>query len=286
MRTVWTVILHVLPKRLLTALAGAFLHHPASRRSIPWFVRRYQVDLADAERPLDTYETLAALFVRRLRPGARPVAPDGVVSPVDGTVGAFGEIDENVLFQVKGSSYTLDALLANREEARWFRAGRYVTLYLSPRDYHRIHMPVDGRITGWRHIPGNLYPVNSHGVRHIRGVFTRNERVVTHVMSAHGRMCLVKVGATLVGSVRTPYLPQLGHPWSRRRRSVVSGQADVRLQRGDEIGWFDFGSTVVLLFEPGVIGPWYVEAGQRVKMGEPIAGWRSGENAFAAGIQS
>jgi phosphatidylserine decarboxylase len=266
-RRVW---LHLLPKYAWTAVAGRIARHRWSRHIIPWYIRHFDVDLSDAECGPDAYPSLLDLFCRRLQAGARPLE-DGVVSPVDGSVSELGCIERGRLLQAKGSTYSLAALLADEAAAEPFLGGHYITLYLSPRDYHRIHMPLGGTIVAWRYVPGTLFPVNRAGVRHIRGLFTRNERLITWVESPYGRFAVVKVGAAGVGSIRTSYGPGEAAPRARLKRGPLSGEVHWRVRKGDEIGYFAFGSTVILLFEPGIIDAFCVRQGDAVRMGQRIA---------------
>ncbi|WP_290587175.1 archaetidylserine decarboxylase [Alicyclobacillus sp.] len=265
----WT--LGALPKRTLTACVGRVSRKRWSRHLIPLYMRCYRIDRSDLDRPPQAFDSLLEFFCRSLRAGARPVDPEGVASPVDGTVSCLGRIREGSLLQAKGCWYSLAALLGDAEDALEFQGGDYITLYLSPRDYHRVHMPITGVIRRWRYIPGRLYPVNPMGVASIPGLFTRNERLVTWVDSEQGTLAVVKVGATIVGSIRTEYGPGYRRPMRRRRLPVEEGLVEVPLERGREMGRFELGSTVILVFEPGMIESFCVRPGQRVRMGERLA---------------
>ncbi|GGJ08105.1 phosphatidylserine decarboxylase proenzyme [Alicyclobacillus cellulosilyticus] len=265
----------LLPERLITRVVGAFARSRLSRVAIPWFVRHFGIDLEELDRPLSEFTSLLDLFIRRLRQGVRPIHPEGVISPVDGTVRALGRIEGERLLQVKGVHYSLARLLGSREDAALFADGHYITLYLSPRDYHRIHVPLDGVMVGWRYIPGRLFPVNAWGMHHVQGLFTKNERMVTFVRTVAGRMAVVKVGATIVGSIRTDYAPNLERAW-RRGLPMMEGRGDGRLlRRGMELGRFEFGSTVILVFEAGMLESFVVAPGEAVRMGQLIATLRS-----------
>jgi phosphatidylserine decarboxylase len=263
--------LRLLPKCTLTAVVGWAARQSWSKHLIPWYIRRYQIDDSEAELVPSEYPSLVDFFARRLREGARTVAKTGVVSPVDGTVSACGAIRSGTLLQAKGCEYTLEALLGGSDWAEIYQNGDYMTIYLSPRDYHRIHAPLPGTITRWRYIPGSLFPVNPAGVRYVPGLFTKNERLITQVESPFGRYAVVKVGATIVGSIRTAYGPEYQRPHRRRRQSVASGAVEIPVDRGEEIGRFEFGSTVVLLFEPGMIRNICVQRGETVQMGQRVA---------------
>jgi phosphatidylserine decarboxylase len=272
MKQVWNrTMLRLLPKRTLTTWVGRFAHHRVSRYAIPWYVRHYHIDTHEAQLPLEAYGSLVDFFSRKLHPNARTVTSKGISSPVDGTVSEFGTIENGKLLQAKGSAYTLSALLGDADLARTYEGGDYITLYLSPRDYHRIHMPSDGTLIRWTYIPGTLYPVNPIGVKSVAGLFTKNERVVTHVASDIGRYAVIKVGATIVGSIRTEYGPSYQSPHKRANAALQHGTMSIAKRRGEELGWFEFGSTVILVFEKGVIQSFQVTMGQWVTMGTQLA---------------
>jgi len=262
--------LYLLPKRTLTAAVAAFARSSLSRFIIPWYIRHYDIDTSDADLPVDAYGSLLGFFCRSLKAGSRPVETSSIVSPVDGVVSEMGRIQEGRLLQAKGCTYSLQALLGDDGLAMKFLNGSYLTLYLSPRDYHRIHMPVDGDIVRWKYIPGNLYPVNQSGVHSIPGLFTKNERLVTQIKMVSEEMALVKVGATIVGSIRTIYGPVFTSTWSRRRRFPEVGITQQAIQKGSEIGRFEFGSTVILLFQPGMSKTFSVQHGERIRAGQAL----------------
>ena len=270
-RSLNKLVLYWLPKRALTALVGRAARLRTSKFVIPWFVNFYRIDLSEAELDLVCYHSLVDFFSRKLKQGARPVSDDGVVAPVDGTVSELGAICNGTLLQAKGSEYTVASLLGSVDAAKRYLGGDYITLYLSPRDYHRIHMPVSGTIVNWRYIPGKLFPVNSSGVRYVPGLFTKNERLITEVDWEAGRIAVVKVGATIVGSVRTPYGPDFSGALSRARKTPCEGKAALRLDKGLEMGHFELGSTVILLFEPNSVESFCVKTGDTVRMGQKIA---------------
>jgi phosphatidylserine decarboxylase len=220
------------------------------------FARAVGADLSALDRPVSDFERFDDFFTRPLRDGARPIAGgDGVVvSPVDGVVSEAGVAEGGRLIQCKGRDYTVAGLLADTVEARAFEGGHYATVYLSPRDYHRIHSPVDGKVTGYRHIPGAFFPVNPMSVRNVAGLFSINERLVTYLESDVGRVAVVAVAATGVGHITASYDREVRthrggaagrHGWAQRYASPRP------LPRGAELGMFHLGSTVILLFEPG-----------------------------------
>lgn len=259
-----------LPRRRLSRWArrAVDIH---SAMAVRRFAAAYGIDLSDAERPLEAYRSIHDLFVRKLRPGARPVdpAPEALVSPVDGRVSQRGACD-GPLPQAKGRAYTVDALLAGAEPAETYRAGSFVTVYLAPRDYHRIHAPLEGRVDRWTHVPGDLFPVNEASVTHVDQLFARNERLITHLDTERfGRVAVVKVGATIVGRVRASYAPEIttNVPTVREVRSEAIRPAKDVL-RGEEIGVFEMGSTVIVLTERPV--RWTVEPGDAVRLGQRL----------------
>ena len=250
------------------------------------FANALGIDVDEAELPLSEYETLNKFFVRRLRPGVRtwPTDQSVVASPVDGIVGQIGLIGDGQLLQAKGRSYTVAQLLDDEAQARQYSSGAYVTIYLSPRHYHRIHTPVQGEVRNARHVPGALLPVNAAAVMHVDAVFTRNERLITYVDSLAGRVAIVAIGAYNVGRISAAFDPswsgEEGVDWVTNRKVLepetrhYSPAKVVRI--GDEIMAFHLGSTVVLLFETDSIDLYSVLApGAEVKVGQPIATSRS-----------
>jgi len=220
-------------------------------------VKAYGVDLGEAAEPdPDRYPSFNAFFTRALAPGARPVA-DGtgeVACPVDGVVSQAGVARGGRVFQAKGRSFTVDELLGGvAERAEPFRGGAFATLYLSPRDYHRIHMPVDGRLVETVHVPGRLFSVDSRTTRAVPRLFARNERVAALFDTAVGPLAVVMVGALLVSAVETVWAGQVTPPRGRRVRRLPPPPAGVELARGEELGRFNMGSTVILLFPPGIV---------------------------------
>src|SRR5262245_3807261 len=179
-----------------------------SQLAVRRFAARYGAAVEDAERPLEEYESVLAFFTRRLKPGIRPLDPDprALICPVDGAYLVGGPVGEGRLYQAKGRTFTLKALLADEHAEETFKHGSYFTLYLSPKDYHRIHSPVSGVITGSTYVPGELFPVNAAAVAHVDELFAKNERLITHVETEmFGRVEVVKVGATCVGHIRVAY---------------------------------------------------------------------------------
>lgn len=239
--------------RLALSLAGV-RWRPLKALLIGVFRRWFRVDLGQAAEPNPAaYPSFNAFFTRSLRPGARPLAgnEETVVCPVDGTVNRAGVAAGGTLVQAKGRTYTLDELLASPERAAPFSGGAYACLYLSPRDYHRIHMPLAGRLVETVHVPGRLYAVNPSTARALPNLFARNERVVAVFETAAGRMALVLVGALLVAGIETVWDGLVTPPTRRQVRAWPPPPGGVELDRGAEMGRFNMGSTVIALFEPG-----------------------------------
>ena len=247
---------YLLPKQALTTLAGKF----ASARLgglttsvIRWFVGRYNVNMAEAANTdIASYTSFNDFFTRALKPGARPLAQADLICPVDGAISQFGPIAKDQVFQAKGHTYSTTALVGgDAAAAARFDNGHFATLYLSPRDYHRIHMPCAGELTRMVHVPGDLFSVNPTTARGVPGLFARNERVVCFFESAHGPFVLVLVGATIVGSMATVWHGQVNPPRTGVLRQWDYAKGQVSLQRGEEMGRFLLGSTVVMLFPQG-----------------------------------
>jgi phosphatidylserine decarboxylase len=270
-------LMRLVPKASLSRLVGAATRLPAPSRlhqaAAQVFSRAYDVDLHEAERPLSDYPTFGDFFTRRLREGARPVAAGEtvVVSPVDGAVSEVGTTAGGRLVQAKGMSYTLAALLADPERAEAFAGGAFATLYLAPRDYHRIHAPLGGQITGYAYVPGAFWPVNPASVRNVPNLFAANERLITFLETPLGQVAVVKVGATCVGRIRAAYdevVTHRGEPGRQKRYATP-----IQVKKGDELGAFEMGSTVILCFQPGRV---HLDAsltpGAKVRMGQVIGG--------------
>jgi len=247
---------YLLPKQALTRFAGlvASAHGGAiTTRLIRWFVGRYKVNMAEAADPdIRNYSSFNEFFTRPLKVDARPLAKADLVCPVDGSISQFGPIRRDQIFQAKGHHYSTTALLGGDAAlAARFEDGFFATLYLSPRDYHRIHMPCAGRVTRMVYVPGALFSVNTTTARGVPGLFARNERVVCLFESARGPFVLVLVGATIVGSMATVWHGVVNPPRSGRVREWDYRDKPVELEQGQEMGRFLLGSTVVLLFPKG-----------------------------------
>ena len=249
---------YLLPKRLLTVFAGKVanwrggaLTHAIIRK----FVAHYGVDMAEAAQPgIESYASFNEFFTRALRNGARPIAAAPLVCPVDAAISQFGPIEHDQIFQAKGHSYSTRALVGGDQVlAHRFNHGHFATLYLAPRDYHRIHMPCEGRLTRMIHVPGDLFSVNPLTARHVPNLFARNERVVCVFETAFGPFVNVLVGATIVGSVATVWHGVVNPPRTREIREWSYDGQNIVLAKGAEMGRFLLGSTVVMLFPQNVV---------------------------------
>lgn len=239
--------------RWLSRVMGAFSHSRLSRLLIPAFIKIYHIPAAEAEKHSGQYLTLNEFFSRRLKPGMRPVAAgaNDVASPVDAMITAMGEIHSGTIMNVKGQDYGLEELLNHSPHLELYKKGFFFVLYLSPTDYHRIHAPITGRKIESDHIRGRAYPVNEFGMRHMKGVLSRNERLITYIAGENGEAAVVKVGAMNVSSIR--YTNEQAGEW----------------QIGEDLAYFEFGSTVVLLLESGTFTPRPgLTSETKVKMGE------------------
>jgi phosphatidylserine decarboxylase len=268
---------YLLPQQALTRFVGRLAGAEggaATTAVIRWFVARYGVDMAEAADPdIGHYRTFNEFFTRLLKPGARPLAAAAWICPVDGAISQFGAIDGDRLLQAKGHRYTATALVGGDEKlARRFDGGHFATLYLSPRDYHRIHMPAEGRLARMIHVPGSLFSVNPTTARGVPGLFARNERVVCLFEGAGGPFVMVLVGATIVGSMATVWHGVVNPPRPGRIREWRYDEPPVVLRRGEEMGRFLLGSTVVMLFPPGPLrfNPRWAP-GAAIRLGEPVA---------------
>ena len=258
--------------RLVGYLAQADVPKWLLQAVIARYVSIYNVDLADMRDPLDSFTSFDEFFGRLLKPGARPIDPRDhiVVSPVDGTVLNVGRVSDGQIDQVKGKSYSLSELLGSEADAAPFAEGYYTTIYLSPRDYHRIHSPVDGKITRYHYIPGRLFPVNRLGVGNIERLFAVNERLTSYVEGSLGEFAVVKVGATNVGMISVSY-HDIRTNTGRRTTYDEKLKRKVAIGRGEELGRFHLGSTVVLISSRPDVKPLpHVSPEQTVRMGEAL----------------
>jgi phosphatidylserine decarboxylase len=272
-------LLRLLPKNTLSRAVGAACRanapRPVVRAVIRAFARKYGVDASEAERPIEEYPTFTEFFTRRLKPGSRPIASGDLlpVSPVDGTVGELGEIVDSRLYQAKDKHYTLAELIGGPEaenDARQFAGGAFCTIYLAPYNYHRIHAPLGGEITGYVNMPGQLWPVNPVGIRNVAKLFCVNERLTTFLRTPRGACGVVAVGATNVGRIRAVYDDVVTNARRTRKPERKLYPVPLPVQKGGELAIFEMGSTVVLLFAAGVKLSRRLLPGMRIRLGEPV----------------
>ncbi|MDO9366592.1 MAG: archaetidylserine decarboxylase [Methylotenera sp.] len=271
---------YMLPKQAITALAGKLAHLQSGNVTtavIRWFVKRYNVNMAEAANPdITSYKSFNEFFTRPLKVGARPLAEAAFICPVDGAISQFGNIEADQIFQAKGHAYSTAALVGgDKNLASKFENGHFACLYLSPKDYHRIHMPCDGTLKSMTYVPGALFSVNPTTAQGVPGLFARNERVVCEFTSAttHGNFVMVLVGATIVGSMATVWHTAkngiINPPRTRNTRVWKYADQNISLKQGDEMGRFLLGSTVVMLFEKDALqfnANW--QPARAVKLGE------------------
>ena len=274
---------YLFPKQALTHFAGWVASKErgwVTTEIIRRFVAKYQVNMGEAlDSDIASYKSFNDFFTRALKPGARPLAESDLICPVDGAISQFGAIEKDQIFQAKGHHYSTTAVVGGDTAlAAQFESGSFATLYLSPKDYHRIHMPCDGRLTRMIYVPGDLFSVNPVTARGVPGLFARNERTVCVFESPRGPFVLILVGATIVGSMATvwhgvvnpPRLPAV-REWRYPHASNASHEA-IELKKGDEMGRFLLGSTVVMLFPKAALGfnpVW--EPGRVIRLGEAMA---------------
>ena len=250
---------YFIPKKALTQFAGRVAGAQGGAYTtslIRWFVAKYGVNMAEAANPdIASYSSFNEFFTRPLREGARPLAATAFVSPVDGAISQLGDIDDHQIFQAKGHDFTTTALVGGDAAlAGQFRHGHFANLYLSPKDYHRLHMPCDGRLTRMIYVPGALFSVNPTTARGIPGLFARNERVVCVFESEqHGPFVMVLVGATIVGSMATVWHGVVNPPRAPKLTEWTYTDREVILRKGEEMGRFLLGSTIVMLFQKDTI---------------------------------
>jgi len=254
-RSIFRLLTELSSRKWISRITGAFAQSSVSRIFIPRFAKLYGIRIEDAEKAIHEYRSLNEFFTRRLKPGLRPIHehPESMVSPVDALITGVGRIEAGQLLNVKGQDYTIEELLNGSPRRVNYKHGFYYVLYLSPTDYHRIHSPAAGVIVEKEHVPGKVYPVNEFGLTQMTRVLSRNERLITYIKHKCGELAVVKVGAMNVSSIR--YVEELTD----------------QLDRGGDLAYFEFGSTVVLLTETGIFTPRTdLQVGSKVLMGEEL----------------
>ena len=265
----------ILPRNSFSRLCGLFADAQLPRFLLTLLIRlfswKYGVNLNEASKQVSEYKNFNEFFTRKLHPNARTLDPDeeAVLSPVDGILGESGIINNEVLIQAKGLEYRLVDLLKDSEKSKFYDGGFFITIYLAPYNYHRIHSMVSGEVREFCYIPGDLWTVSPLGVHHVPELFARNERLITYFQSDKGECALVKIGATVVGRIRVVY-----HDIISNRTGAVF-QKDIlipplRVERGDEVGLFELGSTVICLFPPGQIELNELKIDQDILLGQSI----------------
>lgn len=269
-------ILKLLPKNTLSQMIGriAQFEHPAraSRALQDWFIKRYQLNMNEAELPAHEYASLAKLFTRKLKPGLRPIG-QGIVHPCDGEITCAELIESDSLLQVKGRKYSLSQLLGHfgdkssvhraghdtqtssgsAHEAQAYLGGAHIIYYLCPTDYHRVHSPIDGEVLSVTHVPGQLWPVNNWSVESIDDLFAVNERVIFNIKTALGPVALIMVGATNVGKITVSFDSEVISNTGGGGSRIKTYPNPVQIKKGEEVGVFNMGSTVVMLYGPQMV---------------------------------
>lgn len=280
---------YILPKHLLSRLVGKFAAAEAggvTTAFIKFFIKKYNVDMSEALYPHpEHYKTFNEFFTRQLKPEVRQIAEgdDVLIQAVDGAVSQFGDIHQDSIFQAKGHNYSLTTLLGGKPElAKPFKNGKFATIYLSPKDYHRIHMPVEGTLTDMVYVPGELFSVNPLTAENVPGLFARNERVIAFFDTPVGKMAMVLVGATIVASIETVWSGTVTPPAGKNVQHwqyESDDEAAVKLEKGDEMGRFKLGSTIVVCFEKDQIEFEDMEAGMTTRLGEVFAHAKANKSA-------
>ena len=273
----YDILMPMIPKNELSHWVGKLAHleltEPLARKSVAAFARHFQINMAEAEHPIETYKTIGELFTRKLKPGVRPIADESVVHPADAEITEAGKIESLTLIQAKGKDYKVPELIRSAHYAEMFEGGSFLTYYLCPTDYHRVHSPVTGRIIWSCHVPGALWPVNAWSVGAIPNLFSINERVVMMIETPRGLAALVMVAATNVGNMSTSFDPMINTSVRKGERHAreKTYTPPIAVSKGDELGVFHMGSTVVMLYAPGVLEADATQYRARhVKMGQGL----------------
>lgn len=269
---------YLLPKKALTGFAGVMAEVQTPRIKnylIRDFIHKYDVNMNEAlEENPENYKCFNDFFIRQLKPGCRPLAKTDLISPVDGCVSEIGDISKGMLLQAKNHYYSVEELLAcDKKQSKQFENGRFATIYLSPKDYHRVHMPMQGTLTQMIHVPGRLFSVQPLTTRTVPQLFARNERLVVFFNTKVGLMAMVMVGATIVGAIGTSWHGDILRTGELQQIDYTQRQAKpMLLQQGAEMGYFKLGSTVILLFAEGKRMAWDSElkSGSLLRFGEAI----------------
>jgi len=250
---------------LITGAAGFIGSHVIRR-----FVESYKVDLSEANREqVEDYTHFNDFFTRSLKPNARPIADSAIICPVDGAVSQVGIINNTKILQAKGRDYSVEQLLGNDTRSSEFSDGFFTTIYLSPKDYHRIHMPYDGKLVSMDYIPGDLFSVNQQTAQNVDNLFARNERVVCYFETEFGLCTFVLVGAIFVGSMQTVWHGQINPPYKKQVQHFDYQDQNIQLKKGEEMGRFNMGSTIIML-SPNQDNPFNLSELEVVRMGQAL----------------
>lgn len=269
---------HIIPQHLLSKMMWKLTRCEYKwllKLILPLFIRQFKVNMAEAKNSdWASYSSFNDFFTRELKESAREICSEekSIVSPVDGAISQLGEINSDLIFQAKGHAYSLTQLLGDREDlGATFKNGEFNTIYLSPKDYHRIHMPIDGTLKEMIHVPGELFSVNPTTVENVPALFARNERVICLFDTDTGPMAMVLVGAIFVGSIETVWHGEVTPPTAKEIRNWTYEEKEIKYVKGQEMGRFNMGSTVILLHAENKMD-WTKElkAEQAVRLGEAI----------------
>lgn len=277
-KTLHIFLFRIIPKGILSRIFGRITRIPFPKSMLNMFIRvfcrKFNVKTEEIEHPVGGFKNFDHFFTRKLLPGVHTIddKPLSVISPVDGRIDEFGLITGTRIMQAKDIDYLLPDLVQSPIH-HTFLDGSFVTIYLSPADYHRIHCPVDGKITGVTHVPGKLFPVKEYVVNGLPGLFSKNERIVTHIQTPYGKCLVCMIGAMNVGRISISHDDLLTNKKMFRRRREISYVENMRPQvhKGDEIGTFHMGSTVILIFEKDMVDLEGFRFGSKIRMGEKLA---------------
>lgn len=267
--------LKILPKELVSRLIGKLSCKKLPKLIlVPWissYCTLFGVNMSESKKDVYDFKTFNEFFTRELKHGARKPdsSKNSVISPVDGKIMEFGAIDKNTLIQAKGKIYTLESFLEDAEAAKNFENGSFVTIYLAPKNYHRIHSPVSGKIVGYQYIPGSLFCVSKRSSEIIDNLFSKNERLITYLESQNGLIAVVKIGACVVGKIRASYESTAFDTYCNMKLKKTYSKK-IPIEKGAQIGMFEIGSTVVLLFEKDAISFDDMVRGKELKIGQKI----------------
>lgn len=272
-----SAITKFLPRNHLSYFVGKLVHWRGPRIwadfSIRIFAKIFNIDLNEAEKPVAEYPSIGEFFVRKLKPGLRPIAHTAAVHPTDSQISQYGRIHNGQMIQAKGREYYVQDLLANPEAAKTYNNGYFITYYLCPTDYHRVHSPVSGLITKVTHVPGELWPVNKWSVENVHDLFSVNERIIVEIASDYGPVAVVFVGATNVGQIVLSFDESFrGNQLTLSKTRVVEYKTPIPVERGDELGMFRMGSTIVMVYPEPFANAFdgKMKLDRFVKVGQPL----------------